>query len=181
MLSSWASTDILIKSRNVGNVGVRSTSAAPISLRVSAYVPLSSEGAGKPSLAFPHGSSLLPSAKKTSLHAPDMMMYAEPLPHRKERRVLAVVQQHLHTLHPTCRLASRARNACQLCDLLVAHRQLDHLPPSCHDATPRSINHKRGIGSGHAYPEPSTKPFLVIAQRVSLEFEQNVPYEIQGR
>jgi hypothetical protein len=25
------------------------------------------------------------------------------------------------------------------------YRQLDHPPPSCHDATPRSISHKRGI------------------------------------
>jgi hypothetical protein len=25
------------------------------------------------------------------------------------------------------------------------HRQRDRLPPSCHDAAPRSINHKRGI------------------------------------
>jgi len=73
------------------------------------------------------------------------MMYAKPLPNRKERGILAVAEQHLRTLHPTCRLASRARNGCQLRDLLVAHRQLDRLPPSCHDATPRSINHKQGI------------------------------------
>ena len=28
--------------------------------------------------------------------------------------------------------------------LFVGHRQLDRLPPSCHDVTPRSIKHKRG-------------------------------------
>ena len=30
-------------------------------------------------------------------------------------------------------------------NLLIGHRQFDHLPPSCHDATPRSSNCKRGI------------------------------------
>jgi hypothetical protein len=30
-------------------------------------------------------------------------------------------------------------------NLLSGHRQRDRLPPSCHDAAPRSINHKRGI------------------------------------
>jgi hypothetical protein len=30
-------------------------------------------------------------------------------------------------------------------NILIAHRQFDRLPPSCHDANPRSPNRKRGI------------------------------------
>jgi hypothetical protein len=41
-------------------------------------------------------------------------------------------------LHPTRRLASRARNGCQPSNLFVGHRQFDRLSPSCHDVTPRS-------------------------------------------
>jgi hypothetical protein len=73
------------------------------------------------------------------------MMDAKSSPHRKERAILTVTEQHLRPLHPTCRLASRTRNSCQTSNLFVGHRQLDRLPPSCHDAAPRSIKHKRGI------------------------------------
>jgi len=73
------------------------------------------------------------------------MMHAEPLPHRKERRVLTVGKQHLRPLHPARRLGSRPRQNCQTSDLLIGHRHLDRLSPSCHDATPRSANRKRGI------------------------------------
>ena len=39
----------------------------------------------------------------------------------------------------------RPRQSRQCFNLLSGHRQRDRLPPSCHDAAPRSINHKRGI------------------------------------
>jgi N-acetylmuramidase len=73
------------------------------------------------------------------------MMGTKSLPHRKERRILTVAEQHLRPFHSTCRLGSRARNRCQTSNLLIGHRQLDRLPPPCHDATPRSLNHKQGI------------------------------------
>src|SRR5215217_6433043 len=63
----------------------------------------------------------------------------------KERRFLAVGEQHLRPLHSARRLASRARNRRQPANLLIGHRQLDHLPPSCHDTLPRSVKPKRGI------------------------------------
>ena len=66
-----------------------------------------------------------------------LMMDPKSLPNRKERRILAVGEQHLRPLHPARRLGARPRNARQLFNLLIAHRQLDRLPPSCHDATPR--------------------------------------------
>ena len=74
-----------------------------------------------------------------------LMMHAKSLPDRKERRIFTVAEQHLRPFHSTRRLGSRARNRCQTSNLLIGHRQLDRLPPSCHDATPRSLNHKRGI------------------------------------
>jgi hypothetical protein len=72
-------------------------------------------------------------------------MLAKVLPHREERWFLTVSEQHLRPLHSACRLASRARDDRQPPNLLIGHRQLDHLPPSCHDAIPRSVNPKRGI------------------------------------
>jgi hypothetical protein len=39
----------------------------------------------------------------------------------------------------------RQRQSRQCFNLLTGHRQRDRLPPSCHDAVPRSINNKRGI------------------------------------
>jgi hypothetical protein len=97
------------------------------------------------------------------------MMYAEPSAHRKERRVLAVAQQHLRTLHPTCRLASGARNACQPRDLLLAHRQLDHSPPSCHNATLRSINHSQESIKTHPFHTAGFMESLVyLADRSNL-------------
>jgi hypothetical protein len=73
------------------------------------------------------------------------MMQAKSLPHPKERGILTVGEQYLRPLHPTRSIASRARNGRQPSNLFVGHRQLDRLPPSCHDAAPRSIKHKRGI------------------------------------
>jgi hypothetical protein len=73
------------------------------------------------------------------------MMDPKSLPHRKERRILMVGEQHLRPLHPARRLASRARNDHQPLNVFVLHRQFDRLPPSCHDAIPRSANRKRGI------------------------------------
>jgi hypothetical protein len=74
-----------------------------------------------------------------------LMMDAKALPHRKERRILTVSQQHLRPSNPTRRLGSRARNDSQTANLLSRHRQLNRLSPSCHFAAPRSANHKRGI------------------------------------
>jgi len=37
------------------------------------------------------------------------------------------------------------RNDCQLHNLVLAHRNFDRLPPSCHDVTLQSIKPKRGI------------------------------------
>jgi hypothetical protein len=73
------------------------------------------------------------------------MMRANSLPHRIKRRGLAVAQQHLSPRHPARRLASRSRKSRQRSNLLIAQRQLDRLPPSCHDAIPRSLDRKRGI------------------------------------
>src|SRR5262249_30878304 len=74
-----------------------------------------------------------------------LMMGAKFLSHCKERGTLTVAKQHSRPLHPTRRLASRARNRFQLSNLFVGHRQLDRLPPARHDATPHSIRYKRGI------------------------------------
>jgi hypothetical protein len=46
---------------------------------------------------------------------------------------------------PTRCFASRARNRSQAFNLFVGHRQLDRLPLPRHVATPRLIEHKRGI------------------------------------
>jgi len=83
-----------------------------------------------------------------------LMMDAKSLPDRKERRVLTVGEQHLHLLHSARPLDARARNLHQLPNILIAHRQLDRMPPSCHDANPRSANYKRGI---HEQNASSTK------------------------
>ena len=74
-----------------------------------------------------------------------LMMDPETLSHRVERRLLSVPEQHLRPRHSARRLGSRARNLRQLSNLLIGHRQLDRMPPSCHDASPRLIDRKRGI------------------------------------
>src|SRR4030095_13614059 len=48
-----------------------------------------------------------------------LMMQAESLPHRKERRILAVTEQYLRPLHSTGRLAAGSRNRRQTCNLFV--------------------------------------------------------------
>jgi hypothetical protein len=73
------------------------------------------------------------------------MMRRQPLRNRKKRRVLVVSEKHSCPFDPARPLGPRVRYARQLRNFLVGHSQLDHLPPSCHDATPRHINHKRGI------------------------------------
>jgi hypothetical protein len=73
------------------------------------------------------------------------MMDPKSLSHRKERRILAVAEQHLRPLYWARRLGARARNDHQPLNVLVFNRQFHRLPPSCHDATPRSANPKRGI------------------------------------
>jgi len=54
---------------------------------------------------------------------------------------LSISQKHSRPLHPARGLRARARYSCQLRNVMIAHRQLDHLPPSCHDATPRDLNY----------------------------------------
>jgi len=54
-------------------------------------------------------------------------------------------EQHLRPRYAAPRLASRPRKSGQRSNLIAGHHQLNRLPPSCHDAAPRSINHKRGI------------------------------------
>src|SRR3981189_1967359 len=77
-----------------------------------------------------------------SLHR--LVMLAKVLPYREERWFLTVSEHHLRPLHSACRLASGARDDRQPPNLLIGHRQLDHLTPSCHDAIPRSVKPKRG-------------------------------------
>jgi hypothetical protein len=84
-----------------------------------------------------------------------LMMHAQPLSHRKKRWLLAISQKHLRALYPARRLGSRARNGHQPRDVLIRHRHLDRLTPSCHDTAPRSANLKRGI---HQHPSSSMDP-----------------------
>src|SRR5439155_4906111 len=65
--------------------------------------------------------------------------------HRKERRVLAVGQQHRGPRHPARRLGSGPRKSRQRFNFRLGHRQLNCVPPCCHDTNPRSANLKRGI------------------------------------
>jgi hypothetical protein len=74
-----------------------------------------------------------------------LMVDPKPASDRKERQLLTIHEQHPRPLDPARRLSSRARNGGQPCNLLVGHRQVDRMPPSCHDATPHSPNRKRGI------------------------------------
>src|SRR6201987_441847 len=74
-----------------------------------------------------------------------LVMDAKLSPHSKKRWILMVGEQHLRPCHSARRLGSRARKARQARNFLLAHRQLDHLPPSRHDAIPRSATRKRGI------------------------------------
>jgi hypothetical protein len=74
-----------------------------------------------------------------------LMMNTKLSSDQKKRRILTVGEQHLRPLHLARRLRSRAGNNRQLSNLLISHRQLDRLPPSCHVAIPRPLNRKRGI------------------------------------
>jgi hypothetical protein len=74
-----------------------------------------------------------------------LMMHAKSSSHGKERWLLPIAEQHRCPRHPACRFGPRPRQSRQCFNLLSGHRQRDRLPPSCHDAAPRSINHKRGI------------------------------------
>src|SRR3989442_5906872 len=86
-----------------------------------------------------------------------LMMRPELLRNGKKRWGLAVSEKHSCPFDPARPLGPRARHARQLRNLLVAHPQLDRLPPSCHDATPRHVNHKRGI---HHDSSGSIRPHL---------------------
>jgi hypothetical protein len=85
-----------------------------------------------------------------------LVMRREPVRHGKKRGILAVSEKHPSPFDAARPLGPRVRYACQLRNLLVGHRQLDRLPPSCHDATPRLANHRRGIhhdSSGSIHPD----------------------------
>jgi hypothetical protein len=87
-----------------------------------------------------------------------LMMCREPSRNGTKRRVLAVSKKHSCPFDPARPLGPRVRYARQLRNLLIGHRQLDRLPPSCHDATPRRVNYKRGIhhdSSGSIRPDLS--------------------------
>src|SRR6202048_1148544 len=81
------------------------------------------------------------------LHAAltSLMMDPNSLPHRTERRILAIRQQHLRPRYPARRLGSRPRKSLQSFNFFVGYRQFDYPPPSCHDTAPRFANRKRGI------------------------------------
>src|SRR6202043_2330659 len=81
-----------------------------------------------------------------------LMMHAQPLSHGKKRRLLAISEKPLRTLHPARRLGSRARNGQQARNLALIHRQIDRLTPSCHDTTPRSVSNEE---STNMLPVPS--------------------------
>ena len=74
-----------------------------------------------------------------------LVMNAKSLPDRKERQLLTIGEQHRCPRYPARWLGSRPRKSRQRLNLLNRHRQLNRLPPCCHDTAPRSINHKRGI------------------------------------
>jgi hypothetical protein len=92
------------------------------------------------------------------------MMRRQPARNGKKRRALAVSEKHSCPFDAARPLGPRVRYARQLRNLLVGHRQLDRLPPSCHDATPRRVNHKRGIhhdSSGSIRPDsPNASGFM---------------------
>jgi len=73
------------------------------------------------------------------------MMDPNSLPHRTERRILAIRQQHLRPRYPARWLGSRPRKSLQSFNFFVGYRQFDYPPPSCHDRAPRFANRKRGI------------------------------------
>jgi hypothetical protein len=73
------------------------------------------------------------------------MMDAKSPSHCKERQILTVGEQHLRPASPGLPAHCATANRRQLRNILIAHRQFDRLPPSCHDANPRSPNRKRGI------------------------------------
>src|ERR1700719_4164166 len=81
------------------------------------------------------------------LHAAlnSLMMDSNSLPHRTERRILAIRQQHLCPRYPARWLGSRPRKSLQSFNFFVGYRQSDYPPPSCHDRAPRFANRKRGI------------------------------------
>jgi hypothetical protein len=74
-----------------------------------------------------------------------LMVHANPLSYGKERRVFAISQKHLRTLHPARRLGSRPRKGRQARNVFICHHHLKGLPPSSHDVAPRSALLKRGI------------------------------------
>src|SRR5260221_605214 len=61
-----------------------------------------------------------------------LMMHAQGLPHRIERWVLLVGQQHPRALDPAHRLRARPRNRLQLRQIRFPDRKLDHSPRCRH-------------------------------------------------
>src|SRR6478609_5747493 len=83
-----------------------------------------------------------------------LMVNPNSLPHRTERRILAIGQQHLRPRYPARRLGSRPRKSRQSFNLFAGHCQFNCSPPSCHDAAPRFANRKtRNPPSIHRFHE----------------------------
>jgi hypothetical protein len=81
-----------------------------------------------------------------------LMMDPKSPAHCAERRMVTISQQDLRPRYTARQLRSRPRKSPQCCNLFIAHRQFDRLPPSRHDAAPRFANRKQGI---HQQPTSS--------------------------
>jgi hypothetical protein len=57
-----------------------------------------------------------------------LMMHSEALPHRKERRILTIAEQHLRPLNPAGRLRARVRYRSQRGYFVLRHHQLNRMP-----------------------------------------------------
>jgi hypothetical protein len=73
------------------------------------------------------------------------MVHSHGTPNGKERRVLAVGEQHPRPHHPAPSFRSGSGNRRQLGNLLVTQCQFDRLSPSTHRSDPRFAQYKRGI------------------------------------
>jgi hypothetical protein len=75
--------------------------------------------------------------------APDrLMMHPQGVAHRKERRVFPIGQQHPRPLNTARRFRSQARYRNPLRQIICFDRQLNRMPPCCHDFRRRSANQK---------------------------------------
>ncbi len=73
-----------------------------------------------------------------------LMMHPQSATHREERWVFSAGQQNPRPLDPARRLRSRLRYRNQPRQILSSNRQLNRLPPCCHDLRPPASNQKSG-------------------------------------